>query len=198
MYAFRELDNPLILAFHSALNDVGCPLDFRRHVQIVNCQEPELDTFYDYSDNRINICRQHWKERIGSGHRRSEELETSIIREMTKVYDHCGTDERKLTDLEQAQMKMCSIIRGTVLSGVCQRGNISIMEGLLEGSDGNIPLKLRDDGFRECVISRSLYEAHTKLSILNGMKEEQIQSLHQHVFRDCFADSRPFDRVPKY
>ena len=42
-------------------------------------------------------------------------------------------DTSSMTNKERQQMKMCSIIRGSVLSGICTRENVRFGEGLLEG-----------------------------------------------------------------
>ena len=83
-------------------------------------------------------------------------------------------------------MKICSIIRASVLSGICARENVRIGEGLLEGDGDNKPLKWREDGFRECVISNSLYEAHQRMPVFEGLTEFEITNLHKDVFQERF------------
>ena len=49
---------------------------------------------------------------------------------------HCQNpfeDTSSMTNKDRQQMKMCSIIRGSVLSGICTRENVRFGEGLLEG-----------------------------------------------------------------
>ena len=100
-------------------------------------------------------------------------------------------------------MKICSIIRASMLSGECFRENVRFGEGLLDGLieeqtpvENNLPLQMRHDGFRECVISRSLYEAHDKLGA--SMEETTITNTHRDVFQECFADHRYYSISTKW
>ena len=57
--------------------------------------------------------------------KRDSQFDIAMVRELTKAYDHCETDIDKLNSVRQMDMKMCSIIRGTVLSGICRRAQLS-------------------------------------------------------------------------
>ena len=90
-----------------------------------------------------------------------------------------------------------------MLSGECFRENVRFGEGLLDGLieeqtlvENNLPLQMRHDGFRECVISRSLYEAHDKLGA--SMEETTITNTHRDVFQECFADHRYYSISTKW
>jgi len=111
----------------------GCPFNWKLHTNIADCPETfqGIGGFYDYERRQVIVCKNYWES---SGLRRyaflqdkkrDSQFDIAMVRELTKAYDHCETDIDKLNSVRQMDMKMCSIIRGTVLSGICRRAQLS-------------------------------------------------------------------------
>lgn len=118
----------------------------------------------------VVICHNHLATQ--------EEIEHAITHELIHAYDHCRAKNMDWTNCEH---HACSEIRAAALSGDC---NFK-----MEVLRGNLGLRQQH---QKCVKRRA--ELSVRMNpYCGGMR---AAAAVDKVFAACFADSKPFDRIP--
>jgi len=150
------------------LNKAGCPWDESKF-SCITCSQPALGNF-DVSDNTIKLC--------GDQLRTQGDTNLTMAHELIHAFDDC----RAYVDWTNIDHHACSEIRAANLSGDCKM--------MQEFMRGNLRIKKQH---QVCVQRRAVLSVSMNPCCPN---KEAAEAAVDKVWKQCYADVAPFDRVP--
>ncbi|GMG21450.1 unnamed protein product [Ambrosiozyma monospora] len=137
--------------------------------------KPPLLKTGGYSTNQgIRICAEHVKDKL--------QLGDTLSHELIHWYDNT----RFKVDFMNLKHHACTEIRASSLSGEC-----AIMTEFSRRLGNNVSMRVAK-GHQSCVKRRAV------LSVMGHpacKSQEQAEQVVSEVFRSCFNDTRPFERI---
>lgn len=161
------------------MEDIGCPVSPSMHIVVEKCHGT-FDGYggFDSENNEIVLCEEKFASLASPTAKRK--MDMILSHELVHAYDHCRSN---VDFYDDAGHSMCTEVRAAALSGQCML-RYNIPPAVLGGFKKH---------HQKCVRSHAMNSFKTLHPTWSTKKSSHLLD---QVFKPCYNDTEPFDRVP--